>query len=69
MRMVNSEHDNEYTGERTVPLCNLTMDSLPPCTVYSHSTQQEYDEYESASLSAMDQGWNAYIANGTMAYG
>ncbi len=60
MRMVNGEYDNEYTGERTIPLCNLTMSSLPPCTVYG--TQQEYDEYESGSLSAMDNGWNVSIA-------
>jgi hypothetical protein len=60
MRMVNGEYDHEYTGERTIPLCNLTMSSLPPCTVYG--TQQEYDEYESGSLSAMDNGWNVYIA-------
>jgi hypothetical protein len=31
MRMVNGEYDDEYTGERTIPLCNLTMSSLPPC--------------------------------------
>ena len=48
------------SGERTIPLCNLTMSSLPPCTVYG--TQQEYDEYESGSLSVMDNGWNVYIA-------
>ncbi len=60
MRMVNGDYDHEYTGERTIPLCTLTMSSLPPCTVYG--TQQEYNEYESGSLSAMDNGWNVYIA-------
>ena len=24
MRMVNGEYDDEYTGTRTIPLCNLT---------------------------------------------
>jgi hypothetical protein len=36
------------------------MSLIPPCTVYG--TQQEYDEYEPGSLSAMVPGWNAYIA-------
>ncbi len=29
MRMVNGEYDDEYTGERNTPLCNLTINSLP----------------------------------------
>lgn len=50
---------NQYTSEHTVPLCNLTMGSLSQYAV--NCTQQEYAEYEAGSLSAMDQGWNAYI--------
>jgi hypothetical protein len=60
MSMVNGEYDYEYTGEQTIPLYNLTMSSLPPCTVYG--TQQVYDENESGSISAMDNCWNVYIA-------
>jgi hypothetical protein len=60
MRMVNGEYDHEYTGKRTFPLCTLTMDSLPPCTVFGN--QQEYNEYEAGSLSAIDYGWPVYIA-------
>ena len=50
----------KYTSEHTVPLCNLTMGSLSQYAV--NCTQQEYAEYAAGSLSAMDQGWNAYIA-------
>jgi hypothetical protein len=56
MHMVKGELNHEFTLERTVPLCNMTVGLPPPCTVYR--TQAEFEDYEDRSVSSMKKDWN-----------